>query len=325
MKKYAGFIFSSALVISALACLILSPATAAESVRRGLDLCAGTIIPSLLPFFVISALIAALGIPQLLGRWLEKPMAALFGVSGVCCAPFILGLTGGYPVGASAVADLVRHGDISPDEGERLLPFCNNTGPAFIIGCAGSGVFASARCGLVLYASHVAAAVAVGVIFSLGRKKGALAAAISVFRAHSLAETLSSGVKSAVTSTLNVCGFVVFFSVVTGMLESTGVFSALSGSMAAKMGLELSFCRSLLTGILELGSGIASMYGLSATPLNLALASFILGFGGLSVHCQTVAVVEGAEMKCARHFAGRIVHGALSALFTFVFAHILIA
>lgn len=59
------------------------------------------------------------------------------------------------------------------------------------------------------------------------------------------------------------------------------------------------------------------MSGLSPTPLNLALASFILGFGGLSVHCQTISVLEGTNMKCARHFTGRILHGALSALFTF--------
>ena len=56
-------------------------------------------------------------------------------------APFLLGLCGGYPAGAEAVAGLVRDGTLRPEEGARLLPVCNNTGPGFIVGVAGAAVF----------------------------------------------------------------------------------------------------------------------------------------------------------------------------------------
>lgn len=322
-KGNFGFILSCTLALAGLFALILAPAAAAESVRGGLELCAGVIIPSLLPFFVLSGLVSALGLPQLLARAAERPMRALFGVSGLGCVPFVLGLTGGYPVGAAAVANLVRSGELSAREGERLLPFCNNTGPAFILGAAGSGVFGSTACGALLYLSHLSAAVAVGAVFSRRRAGEQAAVPRSGPGPRAFPAALAESVRSAVTSTLNVCGFVLFFAVVTGLLDNAGIFSGLTGGLAAHTGAPLQACRALLTGVLELGGGIGAMGGLSASAENLALCSFLLGFGGLSVHCQTLSVLEGTDMKCARHFAGRILHAVISALFTFAAASIL--
>ena len=48
--------------------------------------------------------------------------------------------------------------------------------------------------------------------------------------------------------------------------------------------------RALLSGVLELSGGVAAMAGLAPTPANLALASFLLGSGGLCVHLQAAAV-----------------------------------
>lgn len=322
MKKLS-FTISSCAAIAALIILSAAPAQASEYARRGLSLCAQVIIPSLLPFFAVSAAISALGLPLLFGRVAEPAMRSLFGVSGACCAPFVLGLAGGYPIGASATADLVRSGAISPQEGERLLPFCNNTGPAFIIGAVGSGVFASPAFGLLLYLNHIFAAAAVGILFSCSHSRVSSAPDHTSFQIKSLPQLLPGCIKGAALSTLNICSFVVFFSVVSGMLEWLGIFSAAAGCLSTTFGAELSFCRALLTGILELGSGIGAMLGLSPSPCNLALASFILGFGSLSVHCQTLAAIEGTGMKCARHFAGRILHALISALLTYVISTLL--
>ncbi|MDY6095089.1 MAG: sporulation protein, partial [Oscillospiraceae bacterium] len=75
----------------------------------------------------------------------------------------------------------------------------------------------------------------------------------------------------------------------------------------------------LLTGLLEIGTGIGAMQGLAATPQNLALCAFLIGWGGVSVHCQTAAVLAGTTLKSARHTAGRFLHGVLSALLVLLF------
>ena len=47
-----------------------------------------------------------------------------------------------------------------------------------------------------------------------------------------------------------VSGFVVTFSVVTGVLDASGLLPALVGTLAARLGLELHFARALCTGCL---------------------------------------------------------------------------
>lgn len=305
-----------------LAALLLCPAQALQSARNGLELCARVIIPSLFPFFVLSGIISAMGIPARLGRAAAPVMSALFRVSGDGAAAFILGVCGGYPLGAATVAELVRGGSVSREEGERLLAFCNNSGPAFILGAAGAGIFGSAEIGLKLYAAHVLAAAAAGFVMARGAKNECSRAASCAIPEQSFASALPSAVKNSVGTVLTVCGFVVAFTVLTGILDASGFFPAVIGRAAVLSRQGLHFSRALLTGILELGSGIGAMEGLAPTAKNLALCSFIIGWGGLSVHFQTAAVVAGTGMKTARHTAGRLLCGTISALIMLLFSRL---
>ena len=152
------------LAAAALLALLGWPEAASGGVRGGLATCGGVIIPSLFPFFVLSAAVSELGIPQRLARRLAEPMSRLFGVSGAGASALVLGVLGGYPLGAASAADMAGRGVITPEECSRLLGFCNNSGPAFLVGAAGVGVFGSVRAGIALYACHVAAAVTAGVL-----------------------------------------------------------------------------------------------------------------------------------------------------------------
>ena len=122
--------------LAALGLLLARSAEAAQAVRDGLSLCAGSVIPALFPFLAVSGLLTALdaGASPALG-----PLARLLGCSQAGARAFLLGLTGSYPVGARTVAQLYRRGGISRREAGRLLMFSNNCGPAFILGVAGLG------------------------------------------------------------------------------------------------------------------------------------------------------------------------------------------
>lgn len=296
-----------------LALLVWKPQTAAEAVKKALGTCAGVILPSLLPFFFISGLISALGIPQLLAHAAQKPLGKLFSLSGWACAPLLLGLLGGYPVGAANIAELYAEGRLRKQEAERLLPVCNNTGPAFIIGAVGGGIFSSSAAGAILYCAHIISALILALLFTPCKGEQEKIPAQET-PCPGIIEALPGSIGSAVEKCLQICGFVIFFSILSSLLEELGILSAAALIISRSSGLEISFCRCLLSGLLELGGGIASMKGMGLKPTNMALAAFILGFGSLSVHCQTLAVVSRAKLKCARHFAGRILHGSLSAL-----------
>lgn len=300
-----------AAALCAMAALLMSTAEVISCCRGALTLCLELIMPSLFPFFVISGLLNRLGFPAYLGRLLSPAAARLFNVSGAGASAFFIGISGGYPMGASYIADMHEKGQIPAEEASRLLAFCNNSGPAFIIGAVGAGVFRSGAVGGILYLVHITAALLTGVL--LRPKHRAESCTVTASEPESIKSALPEAVRQSVVSTLNVCGFVVCFTVLTGLLDAWGVFSGTAGIISAALGLELHFVRAALTGLLELGSAVGAMQGLSASPLNLALAAGVLGWGGISVHFQTAAVLADAEIETAPHFTGRLISAALGA------------
>lgn len=302
-------------VLCAFISLLMFPDAAAGGVKTGMEICAGKIVPSLFPFFIASSLMTNLGLTAYIGKALSPVSARLFHVSGYGGSAFLIGITGGYPLGASYIADMYINGQISADEAERLIVFCNNSGPAFIIGAVGVGVFKSAAVGMFLYAVHILAAMLYGIVFS--KKEKTAAEYKAVVSDISFAKALTLAVKSSVGAIINVCGFIIAFSALVSLLDAGGTFSVLTGKVAELTGFELSICRAFLTGFLELGSGIGSMSGLKITPQSLALAAFILGWGGISVHFQSFAVISETDIKTARYIIGRFIIASLGAILAY--------
>lgn len=301
--------------------LIASAQSVSASCRDALRLCGEVIIPSLFPFFVMSLLLNKLGLPQYISSTLAPAAERIFGVSGAGASALIIGLTGGYPLGAAYIADMLSSGVISRREGERLLAFCNNSGPAFIMGAIGAGVFVSVRVGIYLYVIHILAAVLTGVVMRLvarGEVMRAPGKAEARGDLPTFGEALPEAVRGAVSAVLNVCGFVVAFSVPVSILDSEGAFSLALGRVAELTGWELRRTRALLTGLLELGGGLGAMRGLGISPANISLAAFLVGWGGVSVHFQTASVIAGSGIKGVLHFAGRLISAGIGGIIAYL-------
>lgn len=285
--------------------LIINSASAADAAREALCSCAVLIVPSLFPFFVLSMLLNRLG--------LSSRLSGLIPFKGI--SAFLMGITGGYPLGASAVAELKQSGELTQEEADLLLPCCNNTGPAFIIAAVGAGVFASVKLGLMLYGVHTLSALIVWSM--LGFKKGS---ASGQSENVSFSAVFPDVVRQSVLAVLNVCGFVVCFTVLLRLIRLDLICAFLS----SRIGSDAEYLKVFLTGFAELGSGVSALKALPKTPEALALASFILGFGGLSVQCQTAAAVQSAGLDMQLHFWGRVLAGSIGAVITYILSVFLI-
>lgn len=311
MKKLPSLL-AAVLIFAA---LVIYPSQALTAAANGISLCGTLIIPTLFPFFVATVLLSELGFAAHLGRLLSPVASRLFGVSGVGASAFIVGLCGGYPLGAAYIADMRRAGRLDCHEASALLPFCNNSGPAFIIGGVGVGVFSSSAAGLLLYAVHIFSAVIGGILLS-DRSYASSEAHISLSSAD-FGIALTSSVKKSVLSVLYVCGFVVSFSVFIDLLFTFGPFDALSAGVSSLLGVDMQWGRAFFTGVFEIGTAVGAMQGLAISPENLALAAFILGWGGVSVHFQTFAMLDGTDIKTARYVIGRFLIAAIAAITAF--------
>ena len=309
-----------ALLLSTL-CLMFYPQDAMAAAREGLKLCYNVIIPSLFPFFVLSALVVDLGLAGHLGRALEGVMRPLFNVPGACASAFALGFVGGYPVGARTALQLYQEGMCTKTEAERLLSFCNNSGPAFILGVVGAGVFASSRVGVLLYLGHAAASVCVGLLFRFykaGKGGSRERRAAPRFEAKRFTTAFTDAIKNSFLSVLNICAFVVFFTVVIKLLFLSGVLPGLArllGTLLAPLGFSQAWAERLLTGFLELSSGVWTLSGAGSMAGRLSMAAFMLGWAGISVHCQVLSFIGGSGLSVKTYILGKLLHGGLSALF----------
>ena len=276
-------------LLGVMALLLLCSADAAQAVRDALALCAQSVIPALFPFFVVSSLFIDLGCAAVLGRSLAPIMRRLFGVSGAGGTAFLLGIIGGYPVGGRTAGELYRSGQCEREECERLLAFCNNAGPSFILGIAGLGCFGSVRVGAWLYLIHVGAAVRVGLLCrSTSRQMGRPVKTETPRWADALIEAVRGGAMSMV----NICAFVVFFLVILRL------FSRFTGIQ-----------HGAILGIVEMTNGILR---LANDRRGFIWAAGLLGWGGLSVHCQTAAVLSGSGLSLKRYFIGKALQAAIS-------------
>lgn len=288
-------------VLCCFSALLLLPEVSAQAARDAMLLCAQTLIPSLFPFFVLSSLFIACGASELLSALLSLLMRPLFGLSGTGAAALALGLCGGYPVGARTAAELVENGALSRDEGERLLAFCNNAGPGFLLGVCGAGMFSSSRAGAALYLIHVAAALCAGLLTCRALPpvphgtyphKSA--------KAQHLSTAFPAAVQNALTGCLNVSAFVVFFTVLARLL-----LHFLPEAFASSLPC------ALLLGFLELTSGVLSLPCSRAGFLSCAA---LLGWGGLSVHCQTLSVLAATPLSARYYLKGKALQALLSLL-----------
>ena len=293
------------LSLALFAAFLLCPAACAEGVRDGLSLAAGRALPALVPFFLASGLLVRTGFAETFGRLLARPLARLYRLPPAAASAVLLGLTGGYPVGAATAAALLGQGALSREEAARVNLFCNCASPGFCIGLVGLGVFGSARTGAVLYGIHALSALLAGLLTARGGSPQPLPPnGMPPARAprESFAAAFCAAVQQAAATALTVTAFLTVFSILLRLLAP--VLAPIPYGQA-------------LAGVIELTNGLDR---LTALPLSrgglVTLASFLLGFGGLAVHFQVRALAAPQDLPMAGFTAAKLLHGAIAALLT---------
>lgn len=289
------------LILLLSAMLFLFPQITLDGTKQGLQVCAVSILPMLFPFFVITNLWCSLGYSERLGKFTSPIMQKLFHLSGNGASTFFLGLIGGYPAGAQAVAQQYKQGQITKPEAEHLILFCNNAGPAFILGIAGRMLFRSTLIGFILYFIHAVSAILIGILFR-PQQSESNAQPVSCRRV-SFSSAMTSSVRQAGNTAIQVCVFVVFFSVLTGYLRAF---------------LPQTWCASIpgkfILGSVELASGALILQDTENKAVCLCLMSFLLGWGGLCVAFQTMSILDDTDLSQRKYLLCKLLHGLFSLL-----------
>jgi len=284
-----------------LVCIMFHTEPAIAAAKEALLVCGQTVIPSLFPFFVLSSFMIGTGFVSGLGKLLSPLAKHIFRVSGSGAVVFVVGILCGYPTGAKMVAELYEQNLITKNEANRLLPFCNNSGPLFVIGAVGLGMLGSKRLGYLLYIVHILSAVLVGIFFSFFSKKEQIIQPNTI-SAVRLGRAFSDAVCRGTKTMLEVCGFLVFFSVLRVFFIP--IISKFFG--ATDFGLMFSAMTEVTLGAYDICSS-----GLSESYMMVALSG-VVGFGGLCVMLQVMGVVSQVGLGMKTYVCGKLLQMALS-------------
>ncbi len=282
-------------LIAAFFLLTLRPGPAAAAAAAGLETCMHTVIPALFPFLVLTGAVLRLGIPKGLERVLGVPFERLFRIRRSALPVFLLGLAGGYPVGAAAAAECFRRGACSREEAERLTVFSNNCSPGFLLGLLGESILENRRAAFFLLLLQWVVSVYLGWLLGLKRQPSAGENEPVEGAVPSPAELLTGSIRDGGRTCLLICAYVVFFSVLASFLPR----------------------RPLLRGMLEMTGGLLLLRG-DALP-ELVKAAFLLGFGGMAIACQVTAAAREGALRSGRYLPLRFLHGLCMAFCTWCF------
>ena len=324
------FIIPSILVVFT-SCLIIFSNSNLLASKSGLVLWANSVVPTLFPFFVATELLSYTNFTYYLGKLLNRFMKPVFNVRGEGSFALIMGIISGYPMGAKICANFREKNICSKEECERLLSFTNNSGPLFIVGTVGISLFGSSTIGYLLLITHLLASLSVGFIFRFWKyyskenyTNGANLKTNNIIKLSDLGGIIGKSISSSINTILLIGGFVVLFSVVISILKSSHllyIFSYCINPILDILKIPTSFSTGIISGIFELTNGLNIICNIPQKQLsiNIIIASFILGFGGISVLLQVWSTISKTDLSIKPYIYGKLLHACFSAFYTFLF------
>ncbi len=293
--------FSLAGIFVCLFLIFRFPIAIKDGVTQGLNFCFYTIIPSLFPFMTLSSYITKSDIFSSVYKFLNTPFRIFFRQPPCSASVIILSMISGFPVGIKMTDELYKNGQLTQNQAQRLCIFCMNAGPAFVISVVGTNMLDSTKAGVIIYFSLCLSAFIIGIISSFFAPKTETSDNSKI---HTFSQaSLSIAVSDSLQAVMGICAWVVLFNAFINCLNNL--------NLSEKAYI-------IISSVSEITNGCMLLCGKSPLPIITGM----IGFGGICVHCQVLANVRNMKIKYGYFFLGRVIHGIMASLISFLLFHI---
>lgn len=265
--------------------LLFDGGNLSDGIRNGLSLCSSSVIPCLFPFMALSVFICKSTAADFFSAAF-RPITGLLRLPQSCGGIWLAAAIGGYPAAAKCINDSVIRGGLSPKTAARMLCFCVNAGPPFLISAVGGAMLGSAKAGLLLLAAQTASAFTIAAVTSLFAKSDSSACKNTALQKSSAACVVES-VVSAAESCFRMCAFIIIACGLLAICKNGYFFSHLCSSSVTK---------ALFFGFFEVTAGCAACGEISGEA-SIITAGIISAFSGVSVMLQVAAVTEESKVS----------------------------
>ncbi|MCI8597900.1 MAG: transporter [Lachnospiraceae bacterium] len=287
--------------------LLVDPTHAVAASTAGLMLWFQSLVPTLLPFLILSNLLIAIDGISYVTRFLYPVFHRIFGCSRDGCFCLAAGFLCGYPVGAKVAADLTREHLISVEEGNYLLSFCNNVSPAFLISyCLTDCLKRPDLLGFTLLCIY-GVPVLLAIVWRRGRNFQSITAEKKTSRSQISFKIVDVCMMNGLESILKLGCYIILFSMLARLLM--------------RIPCPFSFVSYGSVGLLEITNGISLIASDPSVPTMLKY-TFVMGFvafGGLSGAAQTESMILDSGLSFLSYLKAKLLTAALVIFLALIF------
>ena len=284
------------------------PELTLEASREGLLLWFRTLLPTLLPFIILSNFLIGFNCIEKILNPFRRIWSFFFGLSPYGAYVLILGILCGYPMGAKLTADLYRQGSLSLKESKYLLTFSSNASPMFIctylvLECIGDKKQMLPVL-LLLYLANYLCSIFFRIYYQIGFSEKKLHKKTET-SSYSPGTLIDVSIMNGFETITKLCGYILLFSI---------------AAKAANRFLSwMPLGKYLLVGALEISTGLfqISQSALSF-PWKFSLLLSFTAFGGICVLFQSKGVLSKSGLNIWPYLAGKL----LSMFFAFLLSWI---
>ena len=280
------------------------PALSLEYACTGLTLWFTKMVPTLLPFMILSGIMIRMNLTERFVGLLHPLLHRIYGTSRNGSYTIIMGFLCGFPMGARIVGELYEQHKLSREESALLLSFCNNIGPIYFLSYVipTLGIDRPGRPFLLMYGIPLLYG------FLLMRIRPWMTRKVSSCENHpearslqarqpgscSLLAAIDASVLSGLIGIARLGGYMVFFNLLNIVFQP---FQHVNTNI-----LNIYRC------LLEITSGIDC----SGRSINFAIL-ILLPFGGFSCIAQTYSMIRQTDLSLRPYLYHKAVQTAITA------------
>lgn len=318
INKYKNKLLKG-LILFFIILLFLFPYASYKGASYGLMLWFLNVLPTLLPFIIVSNLIIRLNIAGKISHILYPVVGRLFKVSANGCYPILIGFISGLPIGAKVVADLVQDKRINHKEGEFLLSMCNNASPIFIMSYIATNQLKMPSMRLPLFIIIYGSSIISADLYrtyknrpeKYSNKEHNIAKepikAQSTYQSEKFSFVdLDNSIMNGFEVITKIGGYIILFSILVQIIN--------------EIGPSTSHFKAVAMGLLEITTGTDQICHIRIdNNIKIVLVSMITAFGGLSGLAQTKSVLGESRLSIKSYFFVKLLSAFMALLLSILY------
>ncbi len=284
--------------------IIFFPAIAFEGSVEGLLLWFHTVLPTLLPFVIITGILLKLDIIYTLTRFIHPAFKRLLHLSPMGCYGLICGILCGYPMGAKTASQLIKAEKISKKEGQFLLGISNNISPAFFLNYVASQTLHISFNPFFLLA-FLYLMIFIYAFITRPEYDEVTIPQCPDSHIKLTFQMLDESIMDGFETITRLGGYIILFAIIAKM--ATALFPAVT------------ILSPFTIGIIEITNG-CKQFQQFTLPLNISmpLIFFLCSFGGICGIAQTQSMIQGTALSIRKYIFTKIVISIFAMLSAYI-------